>query len=242
MTATEVEYFQLPGEVTAVKRDALGDAWQQGKELALLHRDAITRLSDEAGPTPNPADEPALLLATHGWNVFVTSMGQIVNGQFDVASYLVRPPFDIGSLLLICSNSEERAVQFQNAKFRAGDARKDMVEFLREGEPQLGEDIDEILREDATATHELSHAGWIHFDKMVETRREGIHPVLGGRPDGEESMRLASVMLLLEVRLVRWLRLGRGELLPAFWHASCDRLEPQLLSWVRAVRDENQDD
>ena len=238
MTSQNSErYFTLPIEVTGVNREALGESWGKGRELALFHREVLEELSREAGPQPNPRDETALLLACHGWNVFVAVMDSTVAGKFDVAAYLLRPLFDIGPLILVCANDDERAQRFRNDKYRGGQARKDLVSLVNTGEPELAEGVSRIWKDDADATHELSHAGYVHFDKLVEQRGDAIHPILGGRPDAHEAKGLASAAIAAEVKLLRWLLLSRPGYFGERWLDRFEAIETPLSGWIKAAQD-----
>lgn len=73
---------------------AIADLLPIAETFAGLHQQAVKRISVHFGPQPPVNARAVLAIASHAFNVYVSTLSLAVRGQFDVARYLVRPLFD----------------------------------------------------------------------------------------------------------------------------------------------------
>jgi hypothetical protein len=226
-------------------RDALGDGWAIAEEFLRLHTRGLQHISRAAGAKPSESDKAMILLGTHGLNLYITALGLIVGGLFDVASHLARGLLDCQSLLYATARDEALGAKFMAGpeRLKASEGRKVMINDLRNaGEDQLANDIETRYQEEAKAANSLAHVSVVHADKLVKMSANSLTPVAGGLAAGEEARRLWLVALEQELWMLGWLRAFRSSSLDSDWIAQYEATKSRFHEWFRKEAQELQID
>lgn len=228
-------FIVLQDEVITANREALGIGWTGGRELSELHAEGLLSISRAAGEQPGSSDQAVLLLGAHAWNLFSAGMEDLLRGRFDVVAYLLRPLADSGQLLVATGLDEDLAVRFLGeGELKASEARRHMVKILSDlGETDLANDVDRVYRDDHNALNQLAHPGPVQLDKLLERRGDSVVPVLGGRPDPRQSIRLARGLVLGEVLALANLWSCRHNYLGRSWGQRLHDLHDALSGWLK---------
>lgn len=222
------------GPIEEENRQALGDGWELAETFVSLHAEAAMRISAAAGPTPSNSDQATILLACHGMNLFVATMGLIVRGLFDVSAHLMRGLMDTWSLLYACASRDELAARYLNATLKASEARQLLVDDLRSREQALGDDYESRLKDDADAANDLAHVKLLHGDKLVTVEEGRITPVAGGRIDRGEARTQSKPALETERWLLVSLKAFRKNALSEAWASRFDETTSRFVHHMRS--------
>lgn len=180
-------------------RAALGDGWEVARDFLQLHREAMAAFSARIGATPSEREQATLRVAVHAHNVFVSMLGLIIRGQFDVALYLFRPLFVSETFLPALVRHDDLARQLLFSKLEGSKARKRSIADLRDsGDAQLADDIDTYYKAQYKAWSNLAHTGSIHMDMLLERAGEVITPTLAGRRDIDAVVQFSRAAYALE--------------------------------------------
>ncbi len=182
-----------------------------------LHLGALELVSSSI-PRDQPQSHQALvLLASHGINLFTAALSITVRGQFDISGYLLRGLFDCSALLYATASKEERAEKFFANELLASQARKLMVHDLSRQNAPFGNDLSIKFLHDSKAANQLTHAGLINLEKLVERTDEAVTPVVGGRADPRQTVLLTKAAVEYEYLMLLLFRAFRESALGADW-------------------------
>jgi hypothetical protein len=215
-------------------REAIGDGWALAEEFLRLHTRGLQHISRAAGAKPSESDKAVILLGAHGLNLYITTLGLIVGGLFDVASHLFRGLLDCQSLLYVTAKDEEAAAKFMTApeKLKASESRKVMINDLRNaGQDQLANDIEAKYQEESKAANSLAHVNVVHADKLVQMKANSVTPIAGGLAAPEEARRFWLVALEQESWMLTWLRAFRFSSSDSGWVVQYETAKDRFREW-----------
>lgn len=230
-------------ETATEHRAALGDGWNLASTFLQLHGDAITRFSVGIGETPTEREQAAVLLAVHGYNLYVAVLGLIVRGQFDAAAYLMRPLLEMWVLFVAAARHDDIASKYLAGQLSTKDAlKRNKTELANQPEDgaELSRDLDRTFRDEWKATSSISHVGIVHAAKLVVRADNVITPTVGGHVDREEAVRLCRAAHLQERRLLGFARGIFSPVLDADWNARYEKTASRYQEWMRATEEVEQ--
>lgn len=213
--------------------NAVATILPQVEALLALHREGMQTLSRAFGRHMNRPDECVLLLGSHAHNLNETLIRLILAGRFDVATYLMRPAWDIGGLILAVGSDEGMAERFWSGGLTAGEARAEMVTTVRRlsGDGPADE-IEAGWRTEYGPLQGLSHVSLHQLDKLVTASASGIRPVLGGLPDEHEAIVMLRGAIKASVQAVVHLYAVRGKVLGVGFQERLLSIQDGLVTWV----------
>lgn len=210
---------------------ALGDGWPIAEGFAELHARGVSTFSSAVDrDTPNA--RAVVMLGWHSYNVYTSALDLVVRGLFDVASYLMRPLFDMPSLILATAGDEENAKRFlpdgmglRAAKARKWVKRRPELADAFEPEPGLYD-----------AMNKYAHTSPYHAESLLDIADDGIVPAVGGRRDDLRAQRDTAIVLGLE----KYILLAMGEQLHGnsgpVWRADFVGALTSYNEWYKPVR------
>ena len=222
-------------KIAETHRNALGEGWGIGEELARLHASALQQISRSAGQHPTESDKAIIRLGCHGFNLYVSALSLITRGLFDVASHLMRGLFDCQALLYATGSSEDLAKRFGDGSLAASDARKRLIETLNAaGEAETAERFERKYMEEREASNSLAHVSVIHAEKVLEVTEDVATPVVLGRFDQAECRNFWLIPLEQEFWMVTWLYALRRPLFHGEGIAQWEAMRRSFTKWFKA--------
>ena len=225
-------FFEPNPEVVAHNSAALGEGLALAERMAAAHLSALQEL-ERIDMTDSVTLQAEAGLLYHALNMFAELMDQVLGGRFDTALYLLRPTFDIGSMIFVTRRSEELARQMIEEQLSASDARKHVVEMLREaGFAEEADRIESDWKRESKNIQFASHVHVQHLFGLLEEREGGSVAIAGGRPDEGEALRQGRIAIAGEMRTLSYFRSNHGEDLTAEIRSELERLEAATRAWL----------
>ena len=175
--------------------------------------------------------EAALLY--HSLNLFADCMDHVLMGRFDTLLYLLRPMFDLGALIMVTRRSDDLAKQLLGDEFKASDARKTVVQLLREA--GFEEEAEKLDRDWAATSKTIQFASHVTAENLfgLLQHRDGVAvAIAGGKPDGKEALAKGRMVIAGEMRTLSYFRSNHPDDLSPGTLAEFDSLERETKAWL----------
>lgn len=215
---------------------ALADGMALFEDMARHHIDGITQFGEAMTRPFNSFDTATMHLGMHGYNLFEAGIDLVLQGRFDVASYLYRSLRDCPDLVLLVGDDPELAERLLNDEIevKVGDEKKAAVGRLRATDAAAAAQWDRLFKSENAEYQRLSHVGPGHFG-MVLTLPDANgdrFPVLGGMDAGEGSRAFARVFVMNEATLLLVLGMSWQDKLSANWADRTKVLVARAAEWL----------
>lgn len=187
--------------------------------LKSLHLEALNFLEQSPGETAF-SNQMAFFLSCHAANLLDVQWQLVVNGRLDVASYLLRPAWDVGWLIVAVASDEDVAQAFAEGREVKSKVGRDTVIRALEssGYADLAARLDGSLKSDYRPLQDLAHASMVKVSKLLHPSDDGDHvAVLGQRDSIDESVRLFRAILKNEIQMLVCLYAVRGAVFQPTW-------------------------
>ena len=229
--------YVAPWTPTAMEnRKAIADGWKIAHDFTNLHLQALESISRSAGRQPSDQHQALILIGGHAFNLYVAILRLIVHGQFDIASYLVRGLIDSQGLVYAIIRVPEFATKFFKDELKASDARKFVINDLRNsGEDETADFMNSRWSAEAKAANSLAHTCAVHADKLIQTNNGSLTPVLCGRVDQRESALMCVGAHEYEHWLLAWYHAFHLSILPGDWVSRFGAAQKVFSSWAKKV-------
>lgn len=227
-------------ERAGAHRDAVGQGWPIAEDFLRLHGDALIAFSKQVGSSPNEREQAALLVSTHGYNLYVGALASILRGQFDVAAYQLRPLLEAWVVFVAVARDEDFARRFLSHQLGTQDAWKRTRQELQKVEAELTQALDKTFREEWSVTNDLAHVSALHVDRLVERAGRSITPHAGGLLDREQAVALWQGATLQYARLLIYQRGTFSPVLSSEWQRQFEDAYTRYQVWMRALEQDNQ--
>ena len=173
----------------------MGEGWRIAQQFVELHLRAVREFG-AAVSGDGPRKRAVVVLGNHSFNICTSALDLVLLGKFDVATYLMRPLFDMPGLILATAGDTEAARRFfyEDRGLDASDARK----LVERSQPDIGRAL-KWTRDARRTMNIYSHANSYHAMSILSLSDDGVVPEVGGRLDELRVLREAANVLRLEL-------------------------------------------